>query len=184
MTKTSLFLFLLVFLIAACSPPTAEPESANEPTTAPRAVPPTELPTATAVPVTDTPEPEPEVVTEVVSPGEVDLQAMTAVPIAPVTPKVAPAPGVPDPVEALTQVARQDLAGRLGVDVSEVARTAVESANWPSSALGCPEPDMAYLTVITPGYQITLSANGTEYTYHTDANRRVVLCGKDGKPVP
>ena len=34
------------------------------------------------------------------------------------------------------------------------------------------------LQVITPGYKITLEAQGKRYEYHSDTNRRVVRCDK------
>jgi hypothetical protein len=35
---------------------------------------------------------------------------------------------------------------------------------------------MVYAQVITPGFVVILSAQGTEYEYHTDAGRFVVWC--------
>jgi hypothetical protein len=40
---------------------------------------------------------------------------------------------------------------------------------------------LLYAAVITPGYQITLEAEGQSYIYHTDMVETVVLC-VDGRP--
>jgi hypothetical protein len=34
---------------------------------------------------------------------------------------------------------------------------AVEAVNWPDAALGCPQPDMIYAAVITPGYRVVIA---------------------------
>ena len=40
-----------------------------------------------------------------------------------------------------------------------------EAVEWPDGALGCPEMGMMYIQQITPGYQVVLSLDGTEYDY-------------------
>jgi hypothetical protein len=63
---------------------------------------------------------------------------------------------------------------------------AVESKDWPSSALGCPKPGAIYLQVITPGYVVVLKAgaeaNFARATYHTNDGRigllTVVRCDR------
>lgn len=94
---------------------------------------------------------------------------------------VQPALGEPDPEVKMVQLASQDLAGRLGIDISEVALAETVSKDWPDGSLGCPSPDTTYLTVITPGFEITLEAQGETYSYHTDTNEYFVLC-VDGQP--
>lgn len=116
-----------------------------------------------------------------VGPVVVDLSQLTPQPPADTTPRVMPAPGVPDPLVALVQKVSLDLSGRLGIDVSEVEWVSTEEVDWRDSSLGCPEPGVGYLTVMTPGYQITLQAQGQLYDYHTDLKERFVLC-VDGRP--
>ncbi len=70
-----------------------------------------------------------------------------------------------------------DLAERLGIARSAITVKEVVEAQWRDSSLGCPQPGMMYLQVITPGYQIVLEANGKTYTYHTSRSQ-VVLCEK------
>ena len=94
-----------------------------------------------------------------------------------------PAQAVP-PEGAADQVrlAREDLAGRLGLTpASEAIRlVSVEPVQWSDASLGCPQPGIMYAEVITPGYLVVLEARGEEYRYHTDLERLVVLCEARG----
>lgn len=201
--KRIYWLTALLLLLAACTAagnePAVESEAAeseevtavpttiptNTATTSPTAVTPsaplslektatpakTETPTATAQ-------------TGAVMPVTVDLSQLTPSTAVATTPQVIPAPGLPNPLTALVNQVSQDLAQRLKIDISEVILVEAFAVDWSDGSLGCPQPGMGYLTVITPGYQITLLAQGEVYTYHTDQRRSFVLCGEDGRPVP
>jgi hypothetical protein len=78
--------------------------------------------------------------------------------------------------QTLVDQARQHLAARLGLGLTEIAVVETRYVEWHDASLGCPEPGMAYPQVITPGYQIVLDARGQQYTYHTDTLQTVVLC--------
>jgi hypothetical protein len=82
----------------------------------------------------------------------------------------------------MVTTARADLALRLGVSEEEILLQSVEPVEWSNSSLGCPQPGMMYAQVKTPGYRVVLEAEGKTYEYHTDAGRRVILCGEDGLP--
>jgi len=75
-------------------------------------------------------------------------------------------------------LARAALARELALAEADITIVAVEEIEWRDSSLGCPKPGMNYLQVITPGYKITLEAQGKRYEYHSDTNRRVVRCDK------
>jgi hypothetical protein len=93
-------------------------------------------------------------------------------------PTVAPG-GAPAPDEAgerMGDFARAMLARELGINVADVTLVAVEETEWRDSSLGCPRPGQNYLQVITPGYKITLAAQGKRYEYHSDSARRAVRC--------
>ena len=79
----------------------------------------------------------------------------------------------------LVNLAKGDLARRLGVGVEEVTLVSAEAVEWPDASLGNPQQGMVYAQVITPGYKIILSAGGQEYEYHSD-QERVVLVEHDG----
>jgi hypothetical protein len=88
-----------------------------------------------------------------------------------------PASDTLDPAtRPLVDLARQDPAGQLGIKAEDITVLGVEEVEWRNSSLGCPRPGMNYLQVITPGYRITLEAQGRRYEYHTDQSSRVVRC--------
>jgi hypothetical protein len=115
----------------------------------------------------------------------VDLAAPAGAAGAPVP--TAPAPAAPasvirdaaalDPAgkRALAS-AQAALASELGVAGGAVSFVQAEAVEWNDSSLGCPKPDQVYMQVITPGYKITLQAQGRSYEYHTDSGKRAVRC--------
>jgi hypothetical protein len=78
--------------------------------------------------------------------------------------------------ESVAEQAREDLARRKGVDKAEIAVVKVEVVDWPDTSLGCPQPDMMYAQVISPGYRIVLLHAGETHVYHSDRGTRVVYC--------
>jgi hypothetical protein len=105
---------------------------------------------------------------------------------APVTPAAAPsptqsiasAPTVAAPAGAANALSavRRDLAQRLNLTETRIILIRAEAVDWPDSSLGCPQPGMMYLQVITPGYRLVLGADGVSAEYHTDATGRFVVC--------
>ncbi len=79
---------------------------------------------------------------------------------------------------AQVALARQQLTSKAAVQDGEISVVSVEEVEWRDSSLGCPEPEMMYMQVITPGYRITLEAQGRRYTYHSDLGQQVILCEK------
>jgi len=77
----------------------------------------------------------------------------------------------------LADQAQLDLSQVLGLPVNEITVLSVEAVEWPDSSLGCPQPGMSYLQVVTPGYQILLQAQGKTYSYHAD-RQRATYCGE------
>jgi hypothetical protein len=95
-------------------------------------------------------------------------------------PTTEPAEVEPPPeAERVVQLAREDLAQRLGLAPDAMRLVSVEAVDWSDASLGCPQPGMMYAQVITPGFRVVLEANGEEYDYHTDRDHSVVLC-EDG----
>jgi len=88
-----------------------------------------------------------------------------------------------DPVEPVADARNvfaaviADAAARLGVPEEEIEIVEVTERQWPTSALGCPEPGAFYAEVITPGYLVILDAAGRTLEYHTDEGDAFVLCG-------
>jgi hypothetical protein len=76
----------------------------------------------------------------------------------------------------VTELARATLAQELGVNAADITVVSVDEQEWSDSSLGCPKEGEVYLQVITPGYLVTLEAQGQRYQYHTDSGGRVVRC--------
>jgi hypothetical protein len=66
--------------------------------------------------------------------------------------------------------ARKDLAKRVGVDASEIDQV-VEDADFPDMALGASEKGEMSGQMITPGWRISLTANGHKYEYRANRNQ-------------
>ena len=66
-------------------------------------------------------------------------------------------------VEQATLLLQEELGGQQIL----IQIVSVERVDWPDSSLGCPEPDMAYAQMITPGYRIVLEHNGQRYEFHS-----------------
>lgn len=94
-----------------------------------------------------------------------------------------PEAGLPQQARDVVQLAKEDLARRLKLPVSEISVVSVEAVDWPDTSLGCPQPGMAYAQVITPGFRVVLEAAGQSYEYHTDQDSSVVLCQGGGSDV-
>jgi hypothetical protein len=89
-----------------------------------------------------------------------------------------------DPEEAdLVDQAEEDLVNRIKVAPDSIVLQSVEPVDWPDSSLGCPQPGMNYLMVVTPGYLIKLEAGGKVYEYHTDT-QHIVYCQNPKLPLP
>ena len=88
--------------------------------------------------------------------------------------------------DEFVQMAREDLSQRLDISPEEIELINYEEVQWRDGSLGCPQPKMRYIQVITPGYRIQLSAQGQIYNYHGAANREPFLCTLKlgGKDVP
>ncbi|MEN8239843.1 MAG: hypothetical protein ABFR53_11670, partial [Actinomycetota bacterium] len=86
-----------------------------------------------------------------------------------------PVASVPDSVASPVELAKADLAGRIGTDEGIVVLVA-EDVTWRDGALGCPQPGMSYTQALVDGYRIELSHGDTIYTYHGAVGRDPFLC--------
>ena len=79
-------------------------------------------------------------------------------------------------LENLIKQVKADLAKRLAIPGTQVNLVEATEVEWSDSSLGCPQPEMSYLQVITPGYLILLDVNGTRYEYHSNRETYFVYC--------
>lgn len=82
--------------------------------------------------------------------------------------------------EAVIKVATNLLAKDLSINTDVVKIVSIEDVQWRNSSMGCPQPGMNYLQVITPGYRVKLEAEGIHYFIHTDkSGNRAIICKND-----
>jgi hypothetical protein len=78
-------------------------------------------------------------------------------------------------LEYIVGLAREDLAGRIGVSADEIELVETQAVTWPDPGLGCPRPGMRFKQVPVEGALIRFRAAGHVYEYHS-AGRRLLLC--------
>lgn len=69
----------------------------------------------------------------------------------------------PPPAMTPADRARAVVAARLDVPTEDIAVITVTARDFPDSSLDCPEPDMMYQQVITPGHQVIVEAEGRRF---------------------
>lgn len=79
-------------------------------------------------------------------------------------------------LEVPVRQAKEDLAGRLGIDVDRIKVLEVREITWPDSSLGCPEEGVAYQQDPQPGLLIRLRGGNQMYFYHSQGDRPPFLC--------
>ncbi|MFL6606256.1 MAG: hypothetical protein ACJ8R9_33700 [Steroidobacteraceae bacterium] len=67
-----------------------------------------------------------------------------------------------------------------GVDPSPLTVASVQPVTWRDSSLGCRQPGIQYLQVLTPGYKIELHGAQGNYVVHVAGNQAIVCTGKSG----
>jgi len=180
--KKKWLIVLGLAVLAACEPTTATDESIREgtagrsPGNTPMEVGMEEHqePRPAAGATSETSQRTPE--RQVTEPLVVDLRKLTPQAAGTREPAEAPAPGVPDPLLKLVQQVKQDLGKQLELDIGEIELVQAEAVTWRDSGLGCPQPGMRYLQVLTPGYRIELRAQGKAYFYHSRDTSYFVRC--------
>jgi hypothetical protein len=80
-------------------------------------------------------------------------------------------------LEGLVEKAKEDLAQRLSISVSQINLVEATPVTWPDGSLGCPQPDMVYTQVQVDGLLIRLGVDDRVYEYHSGGNRAPFLCG-------
>ena len=76
---------------------------------------------------------------------------------------------------AIEDMASSFLAGKLGVAPADLTFVRAEPTDWADASLGCPQPDVAYAQVITPGYKLTFDRDGAAYVVHTNRDATQII---------
>jgi hypothetical protein len=79
------------------------------------------------------------------------------------------------PGDLLTQILK-DLQERKGIATEEITIERAEAVVWSDGSLGCPQPGMMYLQVLTPGYFVVLRVGDDLYNYHAGESGGFILC--------
>ena len=74
------------------------------------------------------------------------------------------------------ELAKADLAGRLGVATEDIEVALVEPRTWGDTSMGCPNPNMGYIQVPQDGLLVVLGHAGQKYNYHSGGNEAPFLC--------
>jgi hypothetical protein len=84
--------------------------------------------------------------------------------------------GTPTDAAADLAPAVAAISQELGVTSDAVAVMSVAPRVWPDSSLGCPQPDMLYAQVVTPGFVISVEVAGEQLEFHADERGNIVRC--------
>ena len=93
-----------------------------------------------------------------------------------------PAPSAPG-LEGLVEAAKADLAQRLSISASDILVAEAKEVVWPDGSFGCPQPDMLYAQVLTPGYLIKLQYDVRDFEYHAGKDRSLTYCKNPLPPI-
>jgi hypothetical protein len=89
----------------------------------------------------------------------------------------------PSGLIGLIEKAKEDLAQRLSIPTSDISLMEAKQVVWPDGSLGCPQPDMLYTQVLTPGYLIKLKYDVRDFEYHAGKDRYLIYCENPLPPV-
>jgi len=92
-------------------------------------------------------------------------------------------PNFPSGFQSLIDEAKDDLARRLSIPVSQIILVEAKDVIWPDSSLGCPQEGMMYAQVLTPGYLIRLKYDVRDFEYHAGRGGSLTYCKNPSPPV-
>lgn len=72
------------------------------------------------------------------------------------------------------RVATEVISKHLNLPVERFTLQQAQAVDWPDSSLGCPQPGMMYMQMITPGFKVMLEAGGEVYPVHVAGSHAVV----------
>jgi hypothetical protein len=89
--------------------------------------------------------------------------------------------------EGPAAVAQRTVGLHTNIDYKQVGIVSVAAVDFSDSSLGCPQPGMAYLQVITPGHKIIAETSGPDGTQRFDvrvAGNHGLVCENRQKQKP
>ena len=165
-SKRLLLTFLITTIMTACttyqepSPAaTLPPEDTIVPVTPTRLIPTREVPEKF------------DPITPIVPGGKVPID------MTPISPSNLPAN-----LQDVTNQAMTELAKELSIPSDQILLISVQSVVWSDSSLGCPQPDMNYLMVLTEGYRVVLAVDDEPYYYHANKKGYGIFCESPNPP--
>lgn len=89
---------------------------------------------------------------------------------------------LPANLQDVVNQAISELAEKLGISSDEINLISAQAVVWSDSSLGCPQPDMNYLMVLTDGYRIVLTVDDEPYYYHANQRGYGLFCENPSPP--
>jgi hypothetical protein len=89
---------------------------------------------------------------------------------------------LPANLQDVADQAMTELADKLSIQKGQISLISVQSVVWSDSSLGCPQPDMNYLMVLTEGYRVVLTADDEPYYYHANKRGYGIFCESPNPP--
>ncbi len=86
-------------------------------------------------------------------------------------------------LETVIEAAKTDLAQTLSISSEKIVLVEAKEVTWSDASLGCPQPDMLYAQVLTPGTLVKLQYEGTDYEYHGGTRGALTLCKNPLPPI-
>jgi hypothetical protein len=81
-------------------------------------------------------------------------------------------------IDSIILNVKNDLAQKISISLDKITVLEVDAVEWPDGSLGCGKPGTEYVQVVTPGFRISLEANGSIFFYHTNASKQIILCNE------
>jgi hypothetical protein len=79
--------------------------------------------------------------------------------------------------------AKEELAQRLSILVTQIDLIEAVKVVWPDGCLGCPQPETGCTLMVEDGYRIQLEFDGTIYEYHSGIGTHLAYCENLGSPI-
>jgi hypothetical protein len=88
------------------------------------------------------------------------------------------------PSNVVTDEAVRLVAEHSGLAEEDLKVLSVEEVTWSNSAIGCPQPDRAYLDRIVPGVRVIVEGGGQMFYVHGGEAGNLFVCETPEEPVP